>query len=216
MDLSADTPGVRVATSLAARVRWELRTIAGRFPTIYLPVVRWRYRPGQFQMPLREDTELVIDGFLRSGSTFVFTAFEHAQPRKVRVAHHVHAPAQIMAAVQRGIPVVLLIREPREAVLSLVVRLPHLSLAQGLRGYARFYEPLLPYRGGFVVGTFQQATTDVGGLTREANATFGTAFAEVVTIRRTAARNRAMVARVCLTEICKRRDQRKGPIEPGI
>jgi hypothetical protein len=162
---------------VAARARWELRSEAGRFPSIYLPAIRWRSRAGQFQIPLADDTELVIDGFLRSGTTFVFTAFEHAQPRKVRVAHHVHAPAQIMAAVQRGIPVLLLIRDPREAVLSLVVRLPHLSLAQGLRAYARFYEPLSPYRNGVVVGAFERAVGDVGGLTGEVNARFGTNFA---------------------------------------
>jgi hypothetical protein len=160
------------------RVRWEVRIVAARYPFLYLPVVRHRYRAGQFQIPLGADTELVIDGFLRSGTTFMFTAFEQAQPRKVRVAHHSHAPAQIIAAARRGVPSLVLIREPEEAVLSLVVRLPYLSLSQGLRSYARFYEPLRSHRAGFVVGTFHEATSNVGSLIRRVNLRFGTSFAE--------------------------------------
>jgi hypothetical protein len=168
--------GLGQAGDLVRRGRWEVRTLAGRFPRLYLPVVRARYRPGQFQIPFQPDTELVIDGFLRSGTTFVFTAFEHAQPQKVAVAHHVHAPAQILAAVREGIPALVLVREPEDAVLSLIVRLPYLSAAQGLRAYVRFYEPLLRHRRDVVVGTFSEATGDVGGLIRRVNARFGTLF----------------------------------------
>ena len=70
---SDDSPGLRGMARVAARARWELRSEAGRFPSIYLPAIRWRYRAGQFQIPLADDTELVIDGFLRSGTTFVLS-----------------------------------------------------------------------------------------------------------------------------------------------
>jgi hypothetical protein len=170
-------PDARRALATAAlRARWEARTIAGRYPTLYLPSIRRRYRPGQFQIPLRPETELVIDGFMRSGTTFAFTAFEQAQPRKVAVAHHAHAPAQIVGAVRQGTPVLLLIRAPEDSVLSLAVRLPYVTLTQGLRSYARFYEPLLPYRDQVVVGTFDEATADLGGLIRRVNERFGTDF----------------------------------------
>jgi hypothetical protein len=141
-------------------------------------VVRWRYRPGQFQIPINSGTELVIDGFLRSGTTFAFTAFEAVQPRKVKVAHHVHAPAQAIAAVQAGIPAIVLIRDPREAALSLVVRLPHLSVRQALAGYLRFYGPLLPLRPALVVAPFQTVVSDFGSVIREVNRRFGTVFVE--------------------------------------
>jgi hypothetical protein len=61
-------------------------------------------------------------------------------------------------------------------VLSLVVRLPYLTLAQALRSYARYYEPLRPYRAQVVVGTFEEATTDLGSLIRRVNERFGTDF----------------------------------------
>jgi hypothetical protein len=169
--------GIRRATTTAAlRARWDARTVAGRYPALYLPSIRRRYREGQFQIPLRADTELVIDGFMRSGTTFAFTAFEQAQPRKVRVAHHAHAAAQIIGAVRQGTPVLLLIRRPQDSALSLVVRLPYLTLAQALRSYARYYEPLRPYRDQVVVGTFEEAVGNLGGLTRRVNERFGTDF----------------------------------------
>jgi hypothetical protein len=174
----ASRGGPAPAARALRRLRWEARTLAGRYPGLYLPLLRWRYRPGQFQIPLREDTELVIDGFLRSGTTFAFTAFEMAQPRKVRVAHHSHAPAQVIAAARAGIPALVLIRPPEDAVLSLVVRLPELSIRQGLRGYVRFYRPLVPYRDRIVVARFEDAVSDLGAVVRRVNERWGTGFAE--------------------------------------
>jgi len=162
--------------SAARRLRWDARTVAGRYPSLYLPAIRGRYRDGQFQIPLRDDTELVIDGFMRSGTTFAFTAFEQAQPRKVRVAHHAHAPAQVLGAVRQGTPVLLLVRRPEDAVRSLVVRLPYLTLGRALRSYARFHRPLVPLRAQIVVGTFEEATTDLGSLVRRVNDRYGTDF----------------------------------------
>lgn len=40
----------------------------------------------------------------------------------MRVAHHLHAPAQLIVAAKMGIPVLALIREPREAILSQPIR----------------------------------------------------------------------------------------------
>lgn len=174
-------------------MRWELRTLAGRHAALYLPAIRWRYRPGQFQIPFRDDTELVIDGFLRSGTTYAFTAFELVQPRKVRVAHHGHAPAQVLAAVRAGVPAIVLVREPEETVLSLVVRLPHLTLRQGMRGYARFYEPLIPVKDSVVVAPFETAVSDLGSVIRELNRRFGTSFVEFEHTEENEAKVRALI-----------------------
>jgi hypothetical protein len=124
------------------------------------------------------ETEICIEGFPRSGNTFAVIAFQQAQPRTISIAHHVHAPGSIITAVRLGTPAIVLIREPEQAVLSLVVRYPQLSLAQVLRGYRRFYEPLLPLRDRVVVGRFEDVTTDLGSVIREVNGRFGTAFAE--------------------------------------
>jgi hypothetical protein len=118
----------------------------------------------------------VIEGFPRSATSFAVAAFQMAQDRKVDIAHHTHSPAQVIDAVRRSVPTLLLVREPEDAILSLLVRRPELTVAQGLRGYVRFHRPLVRYRRGVVVGTFEQAVTGFGDLMREVNETFGTSF----------------------------------------
>jgi hypothetical protein len=151
---------------------WELRTLAGRSPFLCRWVLR---RSGEV---VTGETEICIEGFPRSGNTFAVIAFQQAQPRTVSIAHHVHAPGSVMIAARMGTPALVLLREPEEAVLSMVIRYPHLSLRQALRGYRRFYAPLVPYRGRVVVGRFEDVVGDLGALIGEINRRFGTSFRE--------------------------------------
>jgi hypothetical protein len=160
------------ARDLAARAVYEGKTIVAMYPSIALPLSRVRGR----NHPIGPDTEVVIEGFPRSATSFAVAAFQLAQDRKVDIAHHTHSPAQVIEAVRRGIPTLLLIREPEDAILSHLVRRPDLTVGQGLRGYVRFHRPLIRYRRGFVVGTFEQAVTRFGDLMQEVNDTFGTSF----------------------------------------
>jgi hypothetical protein len=161
---------------LLAEARWEARTLLGRYPAIALPLLRARGGDG-FLAPVRDETEVVIEGFPRSGNTFAVAAFHYAQrPRDVRIAHHAHVPAQLLSAARLGLPAVVLVRDPEECVLSLVVREPALRVAGALRGWVRFHEPLVDVRDQLVVATFAEATGDVGGIVRRVNERFGTRF----------------------------------------
>ena len=60
----------------------------------------------------------MIDGYTRSASTYAVYAFQLSQARPVRVAHHLHAPAQLIEAARRGVPTLMVIREPRGALLA--------------------------------------------------------------------------------------------------
>jgi hypothetical protein len=124
------------------------------------------------------DTQIVIDGFPRSGNTFAVIAFSMAQTDEVEVAHHVHLPAQILAAVKARLPTILLIREPEEVVTSLVLRFPHISLTKALHRYVRFHRLLAQYRGGVVVADFPEVVSDYGAVIRRVNERFDTRFAE--------------------------------------
>ena len=153
-----------------------VRSVLGRYPAIALPWLRAR-RGGGFLAPIRDETEVVIEGFPRSGNTFAVAAFHLAQlPTDVKIAHHAHVPAQLVRAVRLGLPAVLLVREPEECVLSLVVRDPSLGVGGVLRGWVRFHAPLVDVRDRLVVATFAEATTDVGGIVGRVNERFGTSF----------------------------------------
>jgi hypothetical protein len=158
-----------LARVLIHRARREARPFIGQWPR-----AARRFRTGEF--PTRA-TEVCIEGFLRSGNTFAVIAFQHAQPRQVSIAHHVHAAGAVIAAVRMGTPTIVLIRPPEESVLSYVTRWPELTIGHALRGYIRFYAPLVAYRDRFVIGRFGEVTTDLGMVIRRVNNRFGTSFA---------------------------------------
>lgn len=178
----------RKGRDIMRRAVYEVKTVVAEYPALAIPIARRRH--GE---PLGPGTRLVIEGFPRTSTSFAVAAFHLAQPAPVSVACHVHAPAQLIGAVRRGIPALVIVREPEETVLSFVIRNPHLSVEQALRGYLRFYEPLLGRRGALVVATFEQVTSDFGAVIRRVNERFGTRFAEFEHSRQNAAR--------CLEEI---------------
>jgi hypothetical protein len=159
---------------IATRGLYEAMTLTARFPWIALPVARWRGHG----VPLSADTDIVIEGFPRSGNAFAVGAFAMAQDRAVRVAHHVHAPGHVIAAARRGVPCLILVREPDDAAVDVVRIKPALTPGQAVRGYVRFYRPLLPHRDRVVVATFEEATSDLGAVIRRINERFGTSFGE--------------------------------------
>ena len=106
----------RSSVSFASRARHRLRTRVAEYPSLYLPFARRKY-PGPSPEVISPETELVIDGFTRSATTFAVYALQLSQERPVRLAHHLHAPAQLIEAARRGVPALVLIREPRGAIL---------------------------------------------------------------------------------------------------
>jgi hypothetical protein len=152
-------------------IRWAVRYRLAQHRG-YLVLARRRYG----QACLGPGTELVIDGFTRSGVTFALYAFQVAQDRPVRVAHHIHAPAHLIEAARRGIPVLLPVRDPGEVALSTLIREPYVTPGMVLRAYIRFHRALLPHRKAMVVAPFDQLTTSFDAIVRALNERFGTAF----------------------------------------
>ena len=177
--------GQHASISLIGRARHRLRTQVTEHPALYLPIARAKralrldVRDLQRQV-INSRTELVIEGYTRCGTTFAVYALQLSQERPVWLAHHWHAPAQLIEAAHRKVPALLVIRRPEDAILSQLVREPNVTIHDALVAYSRFYECLLPYRHSFVVGEFEQVTHEFGPVIRKLNARFGTSFAEFV------------------------------------
>jgi hypothetical protein len=169
--------GSHAQATLIRRARHRLRIRFCEIPGLYLPFARRKY-PGPSPEVISSDTQFVIDGYTRSASTFAVYALQLAQDVPVRLAHHLHAPAQLIAAARHSVPALAVIREPQGAILSQLIREPDVALRDAIVAYARFYERLLPYRDNFVVADFEEVTKDFGAVTRRVNERFGTAFAE--------------------------------------
>src|SRR5919199_3703026 len=147
--MSGDSPRVRLAAasppanspSPARRLRHLVRVRASEHPAIYLPFARRKY-PGPSPEVISSETELVIDGYTRSATTFAVYAFQLAQHRPVRIAHHLHAPAQLIAAAKLKVPTLVTIREPEGTILSQLVQEPNVAMRDALVAYVRFYSRL--------------------------------------------------------------------------
>ena len=157
--------------------KW-LQIHAGGHPTVFFSLYRLLRTRKDLTRAVTPDKQVVIEGFPRSGNSFARRAFIMAQDETfdvTSIAHHLHVPAQVIRAAQWQVPTLVLIRRPRDAVLSLVIRDP-ISVDQALRYYISFYEIVEKYRDVCVLGLFEEITEDYGQVIKRINDKFGTTF----------------------------------------
>jgi hypothetical protein len=175
------------SSGLLARMRYSASTWLGQHPVLYLPLARISHRralnalgpgadPDAVPPVVDTDADIVIEGYPRSANSFAVAAFRLAQERPVNIAHHRHVAAQVLGSIKLGVPTLVLIRAPEEAVPSLVARHPHVGMRGALLGYVRFYRPLIRHRTHIEWATFSEVTSDFGAVIRRINARYGTNF----------------------------------------
>ncbi|MDJ0723648.1 MAG: hypothetical protein QNJ38_00885 [Prochloraceae cyanobacterium] len=166
-------------------IHFSLRSFVARESDMWLLYklyIWWRKRKRQAagkkvqEAVVQTSTELVIDGFQGSANGFAVAAFKQNQTKYVQLAHHMHSPVEIIKAIEQKIPVLLVIREPVGAVISLTSRWHYVSVNRGLESYIKFYDKLSCYDYGYVVSTFEQTTQQLDRTVARINAKFNTNF----------------------------------------
>ena len=152
--------------------KW-LQIYAGKHPAVFYGLYRLA-RKDQDRV-VTPQTQLVIEGFPRSANSFARVAFNRAQSERVRIANGLHVPAQVIRASRWRIPTLVLIRKPKDAVLSFAIRDP-ITLDQALNYYLSFYETVEAYRDAYVLGLFEEVTEDFGRVIQRLNDRFETTF----------------------------------------
>ena len=154
--------------------RFTLLETARRRPALFFPLARHWQRRGRLQPVhlLDARTDLVVEGFFRSGNTYAAHAIALASGDRLRLAYHSHAAATIKRAARRGVPILVLIRHPADAVTSNALKHDYVPMRQSLRAYINFYRAVLPWRAHFVAATFEQATGDINAVIERLNARF--------------------------------------------
>jgi hypothetical protein len=162
----------------ARRSWWSVRGWLGTHPRLFLPVARWwdGLDPEGLPYAVTSRSEAVIEGPPRSGNTFAVEAFRLAQRRRMPLGHHTHQPAQVLAGVRRGIPVMVMLRDPAQVAVSIAIRWEDITPALALKRYIRWYETVLPHRSGFVVAPFEEVVEDFSRCIERLNRRFGTTF----------------------------------------
>jgi hypothetical protein len=161
---------VRALRRLKHKVGWRFRCRYWLYPAII------KLRPNRRTLLVKRSTSIVIEGYPRSGNTFAFEAFRAANPNAI-IAHHLHAPVQMRRASRFGVPLVVLVRDPEEAVASALVQAPYKSANEALREWINFYRSV-PLESPCVIAPFRGVVSDLGAVVRRVNLTYGTNFVE--------------------------------------
>lgn len=161
------------------RLARPVRARAGEHPLL-LPLLLPASTPAIEQPRIDDRTALVIEGFPRSGNSFASAAFGLATNWTLPRASNTHLAGQVLLAVRRRVPTLVVIRHAGDAVASLCVAAGYLRPAAGLREWLRFYRAIAPVTSGLVLATFDEVTADFGAVLDRVNARFGTDFPSFV------------------------------------
>ncbi len=163
---------VRETFSEGLRQRWWLNAVQTPvFAEIYAFL-----DPGVRPRRLTRKTDLLIEGFPRSGNTYAQAAFVQANGPQVRLAHHLHAVRSVQLAAKFGTPTILLIRDPEKVLGSMLQFNANYDAAVVCAGYRKYHQALLPFARSFIVAEFSQVVGDFGRVVERCNTRFGTAF----------------------------------------
>ncbi len=177
---------IKIYTSQITQLKYQLRCLLALYPNLFFPLVN--LKRNSRQLAVKKKTEIVIEGFPRSGNSFAVGAFRSAQSQPVNIATHLHAPAQIILASHKNIPTLVVIRNPVDAVISLkalhmecnAVTKKTMNLSYDfkilLKSYIKFYKTIIPYKDKFVIGCFEEVTKDFSKIITKINQHFNTSF----------------------------------------
>ena len=149
-------------------VSWRLRT-RGEKPKAYI------VKKGV--------TDICIDGYPRSANSFSVRMFRQANP-EAKIAHHTHSVANLNKALKHNIPVVVLIRDPEQAIVSSVIAHKKNDIDLEVSRYIDFYNWVYERIDTMVIADFNQVINDFNAVILNVNKHFDKSFFLLVDIKK--------------------------------
>lgn len=143
--------------------------------TVRSRLYSWSLRPYR-ELLTDTSTDVVIEGYPRSGNTYAYVAFWIANGRETKVGHHSHAARNVRFGVRHSVPTILVIRKPLDAAASWLVYRPGVSASSALRAYIRFHSGVIRVISRVVVAPFETVITDFAAVIAELNSRFDQTF----------------------------------------
>ena len=140
---------------------------------VFLPLFRL-YKNRFPQLPL-PDTAICIEAYPRSANTYFVSGFQMWNSR-VNVAHHSHLAGSLKFAIKHGLPAVVLIRKPEDAIASTMAWDNLLTSSVALLAYIHFYYSLRKYRNRVLILQFEDVVRSPDKCVDHINQRFGTDF----------------------------------------
>ena len=154
----------------------------------------WPYRIGRTRRRRRKvpgydtresytnaEQKIIIDGFPGSANSYATELFVDLQGDSFVFGHHFHSPAETIRGMKMGIPVLLTLRHPVDAVCSMVRRWPFVKYERALVWYRMFYEAFEPYVDRITACDFSLLVSEFSQVIHSLNDKHGTEFNGEVT-----------------------------------
>lgn len=124
-----------------------------------------------------EDTSIVIEGYPRSANSISVVRFRDAQKSAdLKIAHHIHSPWQFIVAAELKVPSILLLRNPKDCVSSLMLYFNKLEAKEALSYYIKFHKAILPIIDYPVIAAFDDVLNNFSQIIEKCNLKFGVEF----------------------------------------
>src|SRR5687767_14375470 len=153
-----------------------LRLTRGRRLTDFYLWLDPRFRPQR----VTRRTDLIIDGMARSANSYSYVALLHTHGDELSIAHHLHTPRAIERGAAFGLPTIVLIREPRAVLASVMQYDEGGSPSSFLDAYLSYYRRVEPLLDRVVLADFTEVIDDFGAVIERCNAKFGSSFVRYV------------------------------------
>lgn len=117
------------------------------------------------------DKKLVVEGFPRSGNTFLSDFILVTQPKGFAFAHHTHLAENVLMGVDNGVPAIVLVRNPVDAISSFVVYSDK-SISFAAKKWLTFYQKMTPFTDTLLLVSFDTITQNPMSILEAANQKF--------------------------------------------
>lgn len=97
--------------------------------------------------------DLCVEGFHRSGNTYLCFLIQNFN-REIKLAHHTNGLGNIKLAINNKIPAICVIRDPAEAVSSLIIKDSRLKVEVALEHYINFNKGILEIKSKILLIDF--------------------------------------------------------------
>lgn len=123
-----------------------------------------------------QNKSLVVEGFPRSGNTFLSDFIIVSQPAEFRFAHHTHLAENVLLGIDNNIPAIVLIRNPVDAVSSFVIYSDK-TIEFALNKWERFYSMISGLEAPLLIVSFETIISKPLSILEAANKQFTTDLA---------------------------------------
>jgi len=121
---------------------------------------------------------MMIDGFPRSANSFALEGFLMRAIGDCKISSHHHAPLAVFAAVKMKKPVLIVIRDPYQAIAAYSLYNGYLSLGYCIETYLSYYSRIEPLREFVCFASFDEVIQRLDVVIRRVNRRFSTNFSE--------------------------------------